>query len=261
MSNTTIPIEDDPCDIITKAMRGQNLSTEQLADKAGMDIEVLQDLLAGGNTPTDIKRVAKLLKLDGGALSNLSNYYPSIEAPKGLHQIISPFGHAGVNAYIIEHGTTATVIDTGTNADELIQLLHSKGLKIARLLITHRHHDHTACTEAFKNTPILYPEDLEHKALIKTENGTITSLDVSGHMSPARAFYYEGLETPICIVGDAVFAGSMGGTSGASTYKLSLKTAQNNLMTLPYTTVLCPGHGPLTSVRLEQKNNPFLSKC
>jgi glyoxylase-like metal-dependent hydrolase (beta-lactamase superfamily II) len=115
--------------------------------------------------------------------------------------------------------------------------------------------------DAFKNTPVIYPEDVTHGDLIETENGSIKALDVSGHTSPARAYYYQGLDWPVCIVGDAVFAGSMGGTSGPSTYALSLKTARNNLMTLPPDTILCPGHGPITTVELEQQHNPFLNEC
>ncbi len=261
MLNESIPIEDDPCDIIAKAMRGQNISASLLATKAGVSNDIIQSLLAGDNDPVQLTKVADALGLDARSLSNLPNYTPDTLPPEGLHQVVSPFGHAGVNAYVIEHGKSATIIDTGTDAKDLIKLVQSKGLDIARLLITHRHHDHTACMDAFQGTTIVHPEDVDHGDMIESEIGTIKVLDVSGHMSPARAFYYEELDVPICIVGDAVFAGSMGGTSGPSAYELSLKTAQNHLMTLPAETILGPGHGPLTTVRSEQQHNPFLNKC
>ena len=58
-------------------------------------------------------------------------------------------------------------------------------------------------------------------------------------------------------VGDAVFAASMGG--GMISYADALRTNQEEIMTLPSETVLCPGHGPLTTVGEERQHNPFLA--
>ena len=64
-----------------------------------------------------------------------------------------------------------------------------------------------------------------------------------------------GLERPIAIVGDALFAGSMGG--GMVSYIDALKTNRQYIFTLPDHTVICPGHGPMSSIGEEKKNNPF----
>jgi glyoxylase-like metal-dependent hydrolase (beta-lactamase superfamily II) len=61
----------------------------------------------------------------------------------------------------------------------------------------------------------------------------------------------------LAIVGDAIFAGSMGG--GAVSYEEALRTNRQSIFTLPDNTVLCPGHGPLTTVGEEKRNNPFFS--
>jgi glyoxylase-like metal-dependent hydrolase (beta-lactamase superfamily II) len=60
---------------------------------------------------------------------------------------------------------------------------------------------------------------------------------------------------PVAIVGDAIFAGSMGG--GMVSYEDALRTNRDKIMTLPDKTILCPGHGPITSVGEEKKYNPF----
>jgi len=65
----------------------------------------------------------------------------------------------------------------------------------------------------------------------------------------------DGLERPIAIVGDAIFAGSMGG--GMISYENALSTNREKIMTLPNETILCPGHGPMTTVGEEKRNNPF----
>ena len=180
-------------------------------------------------------------------------------APDGLVRIVSPFGHAGVNAYLIIMGQHALAFDTGTDADLLIEYLEQHQLVLDALYITHRHHDHIAGIQRFEQTRIIYPEDTQHGQTENSHSGNkLTAIDVSGHMNPAKAYYYDGLSVPVCIIGDSVFAGSMGKSPDSESYKLALKTAKENLMTLSSNTVLCPGHGPLTTVGLEKVHNAFL---
>ena len=57
------------------------------------------------------------------------------------------------------------------------------------------------------------------------------------------------------MVGDAIFAGSMGG--GMISYSDALQTNREKIMSLADDTILCPGHGSMTTVREEKQNNPF----
>jgi glyoxylase-like metal-dependent hydrolase (beta-lactamase superfamily II) len=68
-------------------------------------------------------------------------------------------------------------------------------------------------------------------------------------------YVIKGLDEPVAIVGDAVFAGSMGG--GMVSYQDALQTNREKIMSLPDETVLCPGHGPMTTVGEEKNHNPF----
>jgi glyoxylase-like metal-dependent hydrolase (beta-lactamase superfamily II) len=47
----------------------------------------------------------------------------------------------------------------------------------------------------------------------------------------------------------------MGG--GMISYQDALRTNRGKIMALPDDSVLCPGHGPLTTVGEEKKHNPF----
>ena len=67
--------------------------------------------------------------------------------------------------------------------------------------------------------------------------------------------FLNGLSKPVAIVGDAIFAGSMGG--GKISYADALRTNREKIMSLSDETILCPGHGPLTTVMEEKCNNPF----
>ena len=66
-----------------------------------------------------------------------------------------------------------------------------------------------------------------------------------------------GLARPIAIVGDSLFAGSMGG--GNVSYNDAVKNNLEKILTLPDDTIICPGHGPMTSVGEEKKHNPFFA--
>ena len=70
-------------------------------------------------------------------------------------------------------------------------------------------------------------------------------------------YVVNGLSRKLAIVGDAIFAGSMGG--GNVSYRDALQTNLDKILTLPDETIICPGHGPKTTVGEEKKHNPFFA--
>ena len=81
-------------------------------------------------------------------------------------------------------------------------------------------------------------------------------LQTPGHAAGHLSFYFEDLG---CIVGDTLFAGSIGRTDlpggNFATLERSIKT---QLYTLPVDTVVYPGHGPATSIKAEMESNPYV---
>jgi glyoxylase-like metal-dependent hydrolase (beta-lactamase superfamily II) len=59
----------------------------------------------------------------------------------------------------------------------------------------------------------------------------------------------------IAVVGDALFAGSMGKAGG--NLRLAIRKVCDQILTLPADTLVCPGHGPVTTVGEELAHNPF----
>ena len=59
----------------------------------------------------------------------------------------------------------------------------------------------------------------------------------------------------VAIVGDAIFAGSMGG--GNNAWELARSRVREQILSLPAETLIGAGHGPLTTVAEEKANNPF----
>jgi hydroxyacylglutathione hydrolase len=86
----------------------------------------------------------------------------------------------------------------------------------------------------------------------------IESLSTWGHSPGGMTFVVRGLTKPIAVVGDSLFAGSMGG--GNVSYDDAVKNNLEKILTLPNDTIICPGHGPLTTVGDEKLHNPFFAK-
>ncbi len=61
----------------------------------------------------------------------------------------------------------------------------------------------------------------------------------------------------MAIVGDAIFSGSMGGA--AQNGALAKQKIREQILSLPPDTLVCPGHGPLTTIAEEKANNPFFT--
>jgi glyoxylase-like metal-dependent hydrolase (beta-lactamase superfamily II) len=76
-----------------------------------------------------------------------------------------------------------------------------------------------------------------------------------GHADGGVTYVVRGLPRPVAIVGDAIFAGSMGG--GKVSYVDALRTTRDEILSLSDDTILAPGHGPLTTVAEENAHNPF----
>ena len=84
----------------------------------------------------------------------------------------------------------------------------------------------------------------------------IEALLTNGHSKGGTSYWVHGLASPLAFVGDALFAGSQGGVPEAQ-YAGALEINRRQLLALPLETILCPGHGPLTTVGHEQCWNPF----
>src|SRR5205823_4945996 len=79
-----------------------------------------------------------------------------------------------------------------------------------------------------------------------------------GHSPGGMTFVANGLARPVAVVGDSLFAGSMGG--GNVSYNDALRNNLEKILTLPDETIICPGHGPMTTVGEEKQHNPFFAK-
>ena len=268
-----IPLEDNFTDVLGKAQRGLKLAHSELARRAGVRESDLSSALQGVVNEPVLRKLAGALGLGAPALSALANESWSPIDPgsiAGLKCFTEPYGATSVNSYLVSDAATheAAMFDTGVDCSNALRFASQHGLRISLLLLTHAHEDHVADLEklttstnaqawASDREPVPGARSFPDRQQFEFGGLTISTRRTSGHARGGVTYLVTGLARPLAIVGDAIFAGSMGG--GMVNYQEALRTNRESLFTLLDETVVCPGHGPMTTVGEERVHNPFFS--
>jgi hydroxyacylglutathione hydrolase len=270
----SIPLEDTVEDIIGKAQRGLGLDDEALAKQLSIspyELSVAKDVKHA--LPEALDHLATALELDPQALKEIADgsYTPVVRAPEpGFFMTTTAYGEMKVNAYLVWDKETllAAAFDTGGDATPLIDEIKKRKLKLQDVYLTHTHADHIAeldrlCEKVGGSIGVHVPEPEKLGGAVPFKPGVTFSLgrlhietrDTSGHSEGGTTYHVHGLDAPLAIVGDALFAGSTGGIK--SDYHAALKRIRDHILSGQDNTVLAPGHGPLTTVKQEKEHNPF----
>ena len=268
-----IPLEDNFTDVIGKAQRGLGISDSQLAEEARISSNDVRKLRGGEVDEMAIYRVAPVLGLAGRALFDLASGNwtpPEIKRIEGFAGFTTHFGDMSVNAYLAWDPKTKRgfAFDTGADAREMIARIAQEKLHVEAILLTHSHPDHIAAlSELNKATgaPVYRGEResiREAEPIAEGKKFSADALEIEtlltwGHSEGGVTYFVRGLERPLAIVGDSIFAGSMGG--GSVSYQDALQNNFEKILSLPNETIICPGHGPLTTVEKEKNDNPFFA--
>ena len=272
-------IEDDARDILAKAAKGTQLEPESLAAKSALSIATVLAAVGKNAYPKmrDIPdaawtALAKATGLNATALLDIARdrYRPDVTLPGNLAQIITRHKHMEVNAWILGNPITreALLIDTGGDARPILGYLARNRWQATTLLLTHDHADHIAglpeLRAAMPHLEVFSPvldhvqgtRELRPGMTLDAAGFSICCLSTAGHTDGGLSYFIADHQPPICFVGDALFAGSIGGARFC--YQTALHDLRQNILNLPETTLLCSGHGPLTTLALESLHNPFL---
>ncbi len=268
-----MPLADLFSDVIEKAQRGLGLTEEQLAIAAGVVPEALKSVLSGRFDEATVRQVAPALGLNPEALTALGREAWHPEDPgdiPGLACFTTNYEPTTVNSFLIweECSLNGVCFDTGADAAQMIRFAAEREIRIQAVLLTHTHPDHVADLRRLTDLTDAraFASKLEDHPGVETfeigRNFRFGGLLVStrltdGHSRGGVTYVVQGLPRRVAIVGDAIFAGSMGG--GLISYEDALRNNRERILTLPDDTILCPGHGPLTTVREEKLHNPFFA--
>lgn len=268
-----IPLEDTAADVIGKAQRGLAISDSELANRAGLTTEAVRQARSGNADAGVLEKIARVLHLDARALIDLATgtYQPDVTEIDGIAMFNTSYGDMTVNAYLAWDAKTraAVAFDTGADCTAMLERIAAEGLRIELIVLTHSHPDHIADLQRLRDAtgaPAFISSRESAPGAQAIEAGRqfnvgglhIGSLLTWGHSPGGMTYFVTGLAKPVAVVGDAIFAGSMGG--GNVSYSDAVKTNAEEILTLPEDTIICPGHGPLTTVAIEKAHNPFFAR-
>lgn len=175
------------------------------------------------------------------------------------------------NSYVACDSATGTawLIDVGEVSHRLIDWVRAVGVRVCGVFITHGHHDHCAALQEYR--ALFGPIPVYAAASGRWLSGQTQPL-VDGatlQLGSLRALVFETPgHTPDHLMlyvpqgralfsGDALFAGSVGGTSSIEAKSLQLSRIREKVFSLPSDVRIYPGHGPVTTVAIERSWNPF----
>ncbi|WIM07056.1 MAG: MBL fold metallo-hydrolase [Candidatus Nitricoxidivorans perseverans] len=184
----------------------------------------------------------------------------------------------------------AAVVDPGGDIDVILATAMKQGVKVEKILLTHGHIDHAggaADLAAKLGVPIEGPQrdekfwidqlpqqslmfGLPHAVAFTPDrwldegdtvgfgNVTLGVLHTPGHTPGHICFLHA--ESGLALVGDVLFAGSIGRTDfPRGDYDALIRSIRTKLWPLGDDVAFIPGHGPMSTFGEERRHNPFVA--
>ena len=197
------------------------------------------------------------------------------------------------NCYIIacEDTMRGVIVDPGDSARALLNEIDEMGITIEKIINTHAHFDHVMAVNAVRAAtgatfhlhrddlpilraapervnewlgariePIVEPDHfLEEGQKIEIGTESLEVLFTPGH-SPGHVVFVDHANEQV-FAGDTLFRGSVGRFDlPLADGPTLINSIQLQLLTLPDTYAVYPGHGEATTIGAERESNPFVGR-
>ena len=270
-------LEDHLGDILSKGRAARGVDASAAARAAGLTPAEWNALEQTGQPPKvlNFAVLGPVLGLDAAKLERIAQGWKPAPADlslwRELRQITTTASGIAVNCYLAwdEVSREAALFDTGWDAAPVLLLLEENSLVLRHLFLTHLHEDHVAALGPIREKhPKLHlhtnskTAPAQHRTrsndFLHLGSLRITNRDTPGHAEEGVTYIIGNWpdDAPhVAVVGDALFAGSIG--RGNQSWDLARQKVREQIFSLPAATLICPGHGPLTTVGEEKANNPF----
>lgn len=271
-------LEDHLGDILRKARAMSGVASADAVAAAGISAAELSALEETGTIAVqkmNFTALGKILGLHPQKLEAIANGWLPTTKDLSAWRELRVFTTAGdgltVNCYLAWDEATrdAALFDTGLDAQPVLDCLTENHLVLRHIFITHSHWDHVEALPAIraawpkarlhsgsKNAPV--DQRNKNAEIIHLGGLRVTHRETPGHAEDGVTYLVGNWQDDaphVAIVGDALFAGSMGNGNGQ--WDLARQKVREQILSLPAETLICPGHGLLTTVAEEKAQNPF----
>lgn len=205
----------------------------------------------------------------------------------GYRIITVPTGRYEGRSYILICNDTgdAAVIDTDTNANELLRLIDEEGATLRYILLTHYHFDHVSSSDFLSEKTgaktaihrlelpgLLDPalnmsgpfhqgaitgrqidRELQEGDVVTIGNIEVKVLHTPGHTPGSCCFLVDS----DMFTGDTIFRGSYGNTGFPGGDMGALMSSAARLLSMDESIALYPGHGRPSTIARERVMNPI----
>ena len=168
------------------------------------------------------------------------------------------------NVYVVsDDNGNGLIIDPSYIDKELLEIIENVRIDLKAVLLTHSHEGHTAGLGTLRK---IYSFDIyaaasmidgfEAHTLSDGESFTIGDLEIEALFVPGHS-----VDSLVYRIGSAIFtgdtlsSGTVASTRGYVAKSLLLKNIREKLMRLPDSTIVYPGHGPISNIRVERMFN------
>ena len=270
-------LEDHLGDIIRKARMMSGVPPAAAAAAAQISEAALAGLEDSGSPPAtlNLPALARALGLAPEKLQGIAQGWLPAKTDLARWRELRPFISSGdgltVNSYLLWDAATgeAALFDTGLDAQPVLACLAENRLQLRHIFITHSHWDHV---EALPQIRAAWPAAQCHSSSAQApvaqrnqagDTIALGALRITHRLTPGHAddgvtylvSGWPGNPDTAAIVGDTILAGSM--CNGNGQWRLARQKIREEILSLPEVTLLCPGHGPMTTVGQEKVRNPF----
>ncbi len=170
-----------------------------------------------------------------------------------------------INQFLVvnDENMEAVMIDASDLDGKIIDIIEKNRIKLKALLITHSHYEHVKSLgtiyKIYNPKLYAYKEEIEgfkttrvtDRTVIREAGMDIECLHVPGHSLDSMCYKIESA----LFTGDTLQSGYISQTNALVEKELLIGEIKEKLLTLDDNTLVFPGHGPLSKIRIEKMFN------